>query len=205
MPNHLLATAQGFGLGLSLIVAIGAQNAFVLRQGLRREHLAALVAFCALADALLIALGVFGADWLGTHLPGLGSGLAWGGALFLCAYGLRALRRAAQPRTSLQAAEQAAPSRSAALAQAAAFTLLNPHVYLDTVLLVGSVGARQPAALQPAFVIGAGSASLLWFTALGYGAARLAPWLARPSSWRALDAAMGLLLLGLGLGLLRQT
>lgn len=207
MPNHLphlLAAAQGFGLGLSLIVAIGAQNAFVLRQGLRREHLLPVLAFCALADALLVALGVFGAAWMGARLPWLSTGLAWGGALFLCAYGLRALWRSARAGASLQAAQQGAGSRGAALAQAAAFTLLNPHVYLDTVLLLGGVGAQQPPELQPAFVGGAALSSLLWFSALGFAALRLAPWLARPATWRALDAGMGLLLLGLGISLVRQ-
>jgi len=201
---HLLTAAQGFGLGLSLIVAIGAQNAFVLRQGLRREHLLPVLAFCASADALLVAVGVFGAAWMGARLPWLSTGLAWGGALFLCAYGLRALYRAARAGASLQAAQQGAGSRRAALAQAAAFTLLNPHVYLDTVLLLGGVGAQQPSAQQPAFVAGAALASLLWFSALGFAALRLAPWLARPATWRALDALMGLLLLSLGLGLLRH-
>ncbi|MFO1250280.1 MAG: LysE family transporter [Inhella sp.] len=116
---HLLTAAQGFGLGLSLIVAIGAQNAFVLRQGLRREHLLPVLAFCATADALLVALGVFGAAWMGARLPWLSTGLAWGGALFLHEGGLRALYRAARAGASLQAAQQGAGSR-AALAQAAA-------------------------------------------------------------------------------------
>jgi len=203
---HLGAQAltQGFGLSLALIVAIGAQNAFVLRQGLLGAHVRSVVAFCAGMDALLIAVGVFGAAWLGTRLPGLSSWLRWGGAAFLAGYALLALRRALHPGASLQAARLGASSRRAALAQAAAFTLLNPHVYLDTVLLVGSVGAQQPGRwLQASFVLGASLASLLWFTLLGGLAQRLAPWLARPRVWQGIDAAMALLMLLLALALLR--
>lgn len=200
----LSAAAQGFVLGGSLIIAIGAQNAFVLRQGLARAHIAAVVAFCALADALLIALGVALTGWSAQRLPGLATLLTWGGAAFLTIYGLRAGWRAARAGASLQAAQQAAGSRRAALLQAAAFTLLNPHVYLDTVLLVGGVGSGWPRALQPAFVAGASLASLLWFSALGFAATRLSRWLASARVWRVLDALMGLLMLGLALALMRR-
>ena len=136
---------QGLALSLSLIVAIGAQNAFVLRQGLRREHVGPVVLFCALADAVLIVAGVFGmAQALGRH-PDLARALALAGAAFLAVYGWRALLRATQPQHLQAAAGGAGLARGAALAQAVAFTLLNPHVYLDTVLLVGSIGAQQPA------------------------------------------------------------
>ena len=167
---------QGLALSLGLIVAIGAQNAFVLRQGLRREHVGSVVLFCAVADAVLIAAGVLGmARALGAS-PGLARALALAGAAFLAAYGV----------------------------QAAAFTLLNPHVYLDTVLLVGSIGAAQPAALQGWFIAGAGSASLLWFGLLGFGARRLAPWFARPVAWQRLDALIAVTMFVLAALLLRH-
>jgi len=184
--------AQGLFLGLGLIVAIGAQNAFVLRQGLRREHVGSVVAFCAVADAALITAGVFGmAQALGDR-PMLARGLALGGAAFLAVYGWRALQRARQISALDVTASGQTLSQGAALAQAAAFTLLNPHVYLDTVLLVGSIGAQQPAPLQAWFAAGASTASLLWFSALGFGARWLAPWFARPRAWQVLDALIGL-------------
>jgi L-lysine exporter family protein LysE/ArgO len=183
---------QGLALSLGLIVAIGAQNAFVLRQGLRREHVGGVVLFCGVADAMLITAGVLGmAQALGER-PGLTRALALAGAAFLAVYGWQALRRARHPQ-SLRATEGGAGlGRRAALAQAAAFTLLNPHVYLDTVLLVGSIGAQQPSALQGWFVAGACTASLLWFSSLGYGARWLAPWFARPKAWQVLDGLVGL-------------
>lgn len=183
--------AQGLFLGLGLIVAIGAQNAFVLRQGLRREHVGSVVAFCAVADAVLITAGVFGmAQALGDR-PMLARGLALGGAVFLAVYGWRALQRARRISALDVTASSPTLSRGAALAQAAAFTLLNPHVYLDAVLLVGSIGAQQPAPLQGCFAAGASAASLLWFSALGFGARWLAPWFARPRAWQVLDGLIG--------------
>jgi L-lysine exporter family protein LysE/ArgO len=195
--------ATGFALGATLIVAIGAQNAFVLRQGLRREHVGAIVLFCAVADALLMAAGVAGIGGLLQAAPWLRSAMTLGGALFLAGYGARALQRALRP-SALQAATSAGGGRGAALWQAAAFTLLNPHVYLDTVLLVGAVGSAQPAAARPVFVAGAASASALWFSALGYGARWLAPWFADPRAWRWLDGGIGLTMLGLAAALLHS-
>ena len=183
---------QGWALSLGLIVAIGAQNAFVLRQGLRREHVASVVFFCALSDALLIAAGVLGmAQALGER-PMVANALALAGAVFLAAYGWNALRRALHQNGLLANEEGEGLSWSSAMAQAAAFTLLNPHVYLDTVLLVGSIGAQQPADLQVWFVAGASSASLLWFCALGFGARWLAPLFAKPRAWQVLDILIGL-------------
>lgn len=195
---------QGLALGLGLIVAIGAQNAFVLRQGLRREHVGPVVLFCAASDALLISAGVLGMAQALGNSPGLARALALGGAVFLAVYGWRALQRARAPQRLEASAEGQGLSRRAALAQAAAFTLLNPHVYLDTVLLVGSIGAQQPVALQPVFVAGASVASLGWFTALGFGARWLAPWFARPRAWKALDGLIGLTMLTLAALLLRH-
>lgn len=190
------AAFTGATLGLTLIVAIGAQNAFVLRQGLRREHVGAIVAFCALADALLMLAGVAGLAQLLGQRPALAFWLTAGGATFLLLYGLRALWRAARPGT-LQAADGAVSITLAqALAQTAAFTLLNPHVYLDTVLLVGSVGAQMGDA-RWWFASGAALSSVLWFTALGYGARWLAPVFARPRAWQVLDGLIGVVMLAL--------
>ena len=183
---------QGLALSLGLIVAIGAQNAFVLRQGLRREHVASVVFFCAITDALLIAAGVLGmAQALGDR-PMVANALALAGAVFLAAYGWNALRRALHQNGLLANEEGDGLTWAAAMAQAAAFTLLNPHVYLDTVLLVGSIGAQQPADLQVWFLVGASSASLLWFCALGFGARWLAPLFAKPRAWQVLDILIGL-------------
>lgn len=195
---------QGLALSFGLIVAIGAQNAFVLRQGLRREHVSSVVLFCAMADAVLIAVGVMGMAKALGESPGLARALALAGAAFLAFYGLQALRRARHSH-QLQAAEGGIGlSRSAAMAQAAAFTLLNPHVYLDTVLLVGSIGAQQPAQLRWWFVLGASTASMFWFGLLGFGARWLAPWFARPQAWQVLDGLIGLTMWVLAALLLRH-
>lgn len=202
--SALAVFSQGLALSLGLIVAIGAQNAFVLRQGLRREHVGSVVLFCALADAILIAAGVMGMAQALGQSPHLARALAIAGAVFLVVYGWRALRRARQPQ-QLQATEGGAALRqSAALAQAAAFTLLNPHVYLDTVLLVGSIGAQQPDALRGWFIAGASSASLLWFSVLGFGARWLAPWFARPRAWQVLDGLIGVTMFVLSALLVRH-
>lgn len=182
---------QGLALSMGLIVAIGAQNAFVLRQGLRREHVGSVVLFCAAADALLIMAGVFGMAQVLGDRPQLARALALAGAVFLAWYGWRALRRVRQTEALRAAPGGEGLSRAAAVAQAAAFTLLNPHVYLDTVLLVGSMGAQQPAALRGWFVAGASLASALWFISLGFGARWLAPWFARPRAWQILDGLIG--------------
>ena len=136
--------------------------------------------------------------------PGLARALAWGGAAFLAVYGWRALQRARQASTLNVMSMGQGLTRGAALAQSAAFTLLNPHVYLDTVLLVGSIGAQQPAPLQGWFAAGASAASLLWFSALGFGARWLAPWFARPLAWQVLDAVIGVTMGVLSLLLMRH-
>ena len=195
---------QGLVLSLGLIVAIGAQNAFVLRQGLRREHVGSIVLFCALADAMLITAGVMGMARALGESPGLARALALAGAVFLTLYGWRALQRARHASRLTASEDGAGLTRGAALAQAAAFTLLNPHVYLDTVLLVGSIGAQQPAGMQPWFIAGASAASLGWFTSLGFGARWLAPWFARPRAWQVLDALIGLTMWVLAALLLRH-
>ena len=192
MPLMGSVFLQGLALSLGLIVAIGAQNAFVLRQGLRREHVASVVFFCAITDALLIAAGVLGMGQALGERPMVAHALALAGAVFLAVYGWKALNRALQQNGLLANETGEGLTWAAAKAQAAAFTLLNPHVYLDTVLLVGSIGAQQPEGLQAWFVAGASSASLLWFCALGFGARWLAPLFAQPRAWQVLDILIGL-------------
>lgn len=195
------AASQGFALGGSLIVAIGAQNAFVLRQGLRREHVAAIVVFCIVADALLVLAGVAGLATVLGHRPQLARALTVGGAAFLAVYGLRALWRARRPQALRVADDGRGVTLAAALAQCAAFTLLNPHVYLDTVLLVGSLGARL-GEMRWWFAAGAAAASVVWFVSLGFGARLLAPLFARPRAWQGLDALIGIVMLALAAMLL---
>ena len=195
----------GFTLSAALIIAIGAQNAFVLRQGLKREHVVAIVAFCALADLVLIAAGVAGLATILDQAAVLVNSLTAGGALFLSLYGLKALRRALRPGVlAIGSADGRTPLRLV-IAQAAGFTFLNPHVYLDTVLLVGSIGGRQPADLRPWFVGGAAAASCVWFSVLGFGARLLAPVFAKPLAWRILDVLVGITMLILAGMLMNET
>lgn len=195
----------GLTLSLSLIVAIGAQNTFVLRQGLRREHVGAVVCVCALLDLTLMILGVSGlAAALGQH-PGALSALGLAGAAVLAAYALQALRRALAPGALMTNTQGAAVPVKTVLAQTLAISLLNPHVYLDTVVLVGAVGARQPAEWRGLFLAGAGLGSALWFIALGYGARLLTPWFARPAAWRVLDGVVALTMGSLAFTLARQS
>jgi L-lysine exporter family protein LysE/ArgO len=195
------AFGAGLALSFTLIVAIGAQNAFVLRQGVLRQHVAPVVVFCLTADALLMTLGVLGASWLQRVAPLLTPVMTLAGAAFLLVYGARALQRAAQA-SSLHSAAGGPLTLGAALAQCAAFTLLNPHVYLDTVVLVGTVGAGYDAAVRAWFVLGACVASAVWFIALGYGARLLTPWFESPLAWRWLDTGVGLTMWALAAGLL---
>lgn len=204
VPPNFSAAIQGLALSLGLIVAIGAQNAFVLRQGLRREHVGSVVLLCAVVDALLIAAGVLGmAEALGER-PGLARGLAIVGAIFLAAYGWRALGRAKSKHSLTASTAIQTLTLGAALSQAVAFTLLNPHVYLDAVLLVGSIGAQQPVHLQGWFIAGASCASLLWFGTLGFGSRLLAPYFASPRAWQVLDRLIGVTMLILSALLVRH-
>lgn len=175
-----------------LIMAIGTQNAFVLAQSLRREHHLPVAALCVVCDALLVAAGVFGLANLLAQNPTLLAFARWGGAGFLLWYGSQALRRACSSQSLQQNEETGLRSRRAVLLSALAVTLLNPHVYLDTVLLIGSLGAQQT--VPGAYVVGAASASLLWFTTLAVGAAWLAPWLAKPATWRLLDLLVAVMM-----------
>ena len=184
----------GMGMSLGLILAIGAQNAFVLRQGLRGEHVLAVCAACALSDALLIGAGVAGFGRLTHAAPWLEPAMRFGGAAFLLAYGLRSLRSALRSGDALRAEGGGPPAGLArTLGACLAITWLNPHVYLDTVVLLGAVSSRFVGA-RAEFAAGAMLASVLFFFALGYGAAALRPVFARPAAWRVLDGAVALIM-----------
>ncbi|MEV7285181.1 LysE/ArgO family amino acid transporter [Streptomyces sp. NPDC093252] len=201
MTPALAAAAAGFGTGLSLIVAIGAQNAFVLRQGVRRDAVLAVVGICALSDALLIALGVAGVGAVVVAWPQALTVVAWIGGAFLLGYGALAARRVLRPAGDALRTEDggaaAGGSRRRAVLTCLALTWLNPHVYLDTVFLLGSVAAdRGPQ--RWVFGLGAVVASLVWFAALGFGARLLGRWLTRPAAWRILDGFVAATMITLG-------
>ncbi len=208
----------GVGLGLSLIVAIGAQNLFVLRQGLRREHVLAVAAVCAASDALLIALGVSGLGLALQALPWLVDAVRWVGAVFLAGYGLLAARRALRPSgTGLAVSAEERPAEAGVLDAAAvrvtarprlapvlltclALTWLNPHVYLDTVFLLGSIAATYGEE-RWVFAAGAMTASVAWFFGLAFGARYLSRWLSTPRAWRVLDGVIAVVMLALAVSL----
>jgi L-lysine exporter family protein LysE/ArgO len=195
----VVALASGFGLGFSLILAIGAQNAFVLRQGLRGEHVLAVVLVCAVSDAFLVTAGVAGFGALAKAVPGLEQVMRYGGAAFLLAYGGRAFLSAARGDEVLEAGAGDGGLWRVILT-CLALTWLNPHVYLDTVVLLGSVSAQYDD--RVAFGVGAVCASFVFFFTLGYGARLLAPFFARPMSWRMLDAGVGAVMWAIAAGLL---
>jgi L-lysine exporter family protein LysE/ArgO len=198
----LAAALAGLGTGLSLIVAIGAQNAFVLRQGLQRRHVGLVVAVCALSDLVLILAGVAGIGTIVERAPLVLVVVRWLGAAFLLGYGLLAARRALRGG-QLEAAADRQLGTSAVLAAALAFTWLNPHVYLDTVLLLGSIASTHGPHDRWWFGAGAGAASIGWFTGLGYGARVLTPVFRRRSAWRVLDAGIAVVMLTLAVSLVR--
>ncbi|GIG28326.1 LysE/ArgO family amino acid transporter [Cellulomonas marina] len=201
MLAALLAALSGLGLGLSLIVAIGSQNAFVLRQGLRREHVGVVVLVCVVSDAVLIAAGVAGAGAAVEAVPGLLTVVRVAGAVFLLAYGVLAARRALRPPAVLEAAGARGPtSVRAAVATTLALTWLNPHVYLDTVVLLGSV-AQGHGGRSWWFAAGAVLGSALWFPLLGFGAALLRPLFASPRAWRVLDGLIAVVMVVLAVSL----
>ena len=202
-PTLLAAAIEGLLLGASLIVAIGAQNAFVLRQGLARRHVFAVASVCALSDLVLIAAGVGGLGTLVREAPALLTVVSLGGAVFLAAYGLLSFYRALRPG-ALAPAERAATGFGATIATCLALTFLNPHVYLDTVVLIGALSARHPGAGAVAFGAGAGMASVIWFYGLGYGARLAAPIFARPMAWRILDTLIGVVMLAIALRLVGE-
>lgn len=194
MPHILNAVLAGFGLGLSLIVAIGAQNAFVLRQGIRREHVLPVVLVCALSDAVLIIAGVSGIGFIVERFPVVLVVLKWAGAAFLIAYGILAAKRAFAPGRLTADRTGGGTSLRTAVLTVIGLTWLNPHVYLDTVLLLGSIANTHGDDGRWAFAAGAVVASFLWFTALGFGARLLGGLFAKPLAWRVLDAVIAVVM-----------
>ena len=208
----LPAVASGLALGLSLIVAIGAQNLFVLRQGIRREHTLAVALVCAVSDALLIAIGVSGLGAVLHAVPWLIDAVRWAGAVFLAVYALLAARRALRPSgdvlgagdESIEAGGSVAapPTRGRllpALLTCLALTWLNPHVYLDTMVLMGSIGNAQGDPGRWWFAVGGAIASVGWFAALGYGSRYLTRFFASPRSWQILDICVAVIMVVLAI------
>lgn len=201
MTPLLTAALAGLGFGLSLIVAIGAQNAYVLRQGLRKEHVFVIVAICALSDAALIAVGVAGLGAIIQQLEWLLLLIEVIGGVFLCTYGVMAAKRAWKPEVLNTDTGGKAVSLKVAAGTALALTYLNPHVYLDTVLLLGSVAGTYEAN-RWWFAAGAMLGSVIWFSTLGFGARLLDPVFKKPTAWRVLDAIIAVVLFTLGMSLL---
>ncbi len=197
----MTAFITGFSLGFSLILAIGAQNAFVLRQGLRRHHVFWVCLTCALSDAILITIGVSGFSFLSQSAPWLGPVMRWAGAAFLLVYGAMSLLSAIRGTSSLKAADDNIASLRSTILTVLALTWLNPHVYLDTVMLLGSIATRYPGETF-AFGFGAVLSSFVFFFSLGYGARVLTPFFARPASWRILDVVICVIMWAIALGLI---
>jgi L-lysine exporter family protein LysE/ArgO len=195
----LTSAFAGFAASVVLIVAIGAQNAFVLRQGLRREHVLPVVLTCALSDLALILAGIAGLGAVIAAQPTAVTVIKWVGAAFLIGYAALAAKRAIRP-SGLRPTDRAPATLRATLLTCLALTYLNPHVYLDTVLLLGAVAQHHPH--RWLFGIGAAAASLVWFTALGAGAHKLAPVLARPAAWRVLDGLIAVVMMTVAVTLL---
>ena len=199
----MTAFLAGLTLGLGLIIAIGAPNAFVLRQGLKREHVFAVCLVCALSDALLIAAGVAGFGFIIERFPWLIEAMRYGGAAFLIVYGIRSVLAAFRSTETLEAAASGAGSLRKAILTCLAFTWLNPHVYLDTVVLLGSISTQFGDA-KPIFATGAMLASFGFFFSLGYGARLLRPLFANVTAWRLLDGATALVMFGIAAKLLLE-
>ncbi|AZV94165.1 amino acid transporter [Bordetella sp. J329] len=192
---YLAAATTGFFSGAGLIIAIGAQNAFVLRQSLERRHVGLVISVCALGDILFIVCGVAGIEALVRRWPGLLQLLRFGGAAFLAVYGLMAAWRAWRGQAALTQTAAGAVSRRRAVLACLAFTFLNPHVYLDTMVLLGSLSTQYGGLARWAFAAGACLASVTWFWSLGYGARLLLPVFKRPAAWRVLDALVAAFML----------
>jgi len=201
VPHPLTAALAGLGLGLSLIVAIGAQNAFVLRQGLRREHVLVVVVVCAASDAILIAAGVAGLGVLIQQAGWILVVVRIAGAAFLTWYGISAARRAFRPKVLETDDGGDRMTRAAAITTVLALTWLNPHVYLDTVVLLGSIGGTYGDA-RWWFALGATIGSIVWFSALGFGSRALRPLFAKPVAWRVLDALIAVVMFAIAASLI---
>lgn len=205
MPSQLAITPllSGFGLGAGLIIAIGSQNAFVLRQGLKREHVFTVCTVCFLCDAVLIGLGAGGFGTLVGSSPRLMGLALWGGAAFLFAYGLRSFHAALRPgRLEAAGDDGSLDGPVKVVLTTLALSLLNPHVYLDTVLLLGSLAGQFAGRSRALFALGAMGASLTWFYGIGYGARVLTPLFRKPAAWRALDLVVGCTMWGIAANLI---
>ena len=196
----LEAAVNGYLVALSLILAIGAQNAFVLRQGVRREHVGPVVAVCALSDAVLIGAGVAGFGSLSAALPWFGEAMRWLGVAFLLVYGGLRFRAALRGGEALRPSEAGSAPLGKVLATCLVLTWANPHVYLDTVVLLGSISAQYPGRTL-AFGIGAVLSSLSFFSVLGYGARALAPIFAKATAWVWLEIGVGTVMWAIAAGL----
>ncbi len=192
----MYAFFSGFWLGLSLILAIGTQNAFVLKQGIKKEHVLLIVLLCALSDAILIWIGVGGFGYLITSFPSLQTFAKYGGFIFLLAYGIKSFWSAWTMNHNLKPQSQSVSSVKKIILLTLAFTWLNPHVYLDTVVLLGSVSTKfqEDSAF---FGLGATLASFIFFFALGFGARLLAPLFSKPNSWKVLEFFIGIVMIWL--------
>ncbi len=193
---------KGLGFGAGLIVAIGSQNAFVLRQGLKREHVLIVALVSSLGDVLLILLGTLGLGTVFSSSPLLIRLATWGGALFLLWYGFRSFRSAFKIQTLELSGERKPSSLRTTLLATLAFSLLNPHVYLDTVVLIGSVAAQESLEGRALFALGASIASIIWFFGLAYGASHLTPLFGNPRAWQILDLLVGITMWTIALSLL---
>ncbi len=196
-----LAAISGLGFGLSLIVAIGAQNAFILRQGIRGEHVLPVVAVCALSDVVLMTLGVAGFGFVTRTAPFLMTAAKYAGVAFLLGYAFLAAKRAFSA-SALTAGGGAPIALGAAIATCLAVTWLNPHAYLDTMVLLGSFASTYATPDRWFLAAGAMLGSIIWFTGLGFGARLLAPVFAKPAAWRVLDSGIAIVMTGLAVGLL---
>lgn len=198
-----VAGLQGLGTGLGLIVAIGAQNVHVLRHGIRGDRVFAVLAVCILSDVVLITAGVYGLGRAVLAAPSLLLVARWAGAAVLTGYAVLALRRAIRGEHVDVTPGTTSRSLGALVATTMALTWLNPHVYLDTVLLLGSVAASKGPDLRWAFGIGACLGSVIWFTALGHGARLIRPLFARPAAWRVLDTLIAVIMVAMAISLMR--
>jgi len=193
---------MGCGTGAGLIIAIGAQNAFVLKQGLLKQHVLLTVLFCALSDAFLISLGIGGFGELILSIDGLLPFAKWGGAIFLAYYGFRSFKAAFSNSNLIVKMEENSALYVEVLLSLFAFTFLNPHVYLDTVVLLGSISSQFPLGERYAFGVGAMASSFLWFFSLGYGARYLRPFFESPRAWKVLDILIGIMMWVISLSLI---
>jgi L-lysine exporter family protein LysE/ArgO len=203
MINDLTHVLEGFILAISLIMAIGAQNAFVLKQGLQQKHLLLTALTCAIADGFLIVIGVSSMAEVIQDFPMITSGLRWAGALFLITYGLRSFWSVFHPHVLIASLTQSqSSSRLATFIALLGFTFLNPHAYIDTILLLGTVGAEHAYPHNILFTLGAVLASFVWFFSLTYGASTLSPLFKKPRAWQILDTVNGFIMIGIAISLI---